>query len=790
MKQDLAGYARKISHARAVLGWERLWRLAWPVPAWIALFASLALLDILPRLPAWLHALALAAGALGLILWTVRLLAFRWPSRQEAQRRLEADSGFSHRPLSQLEDRPADIPDDGMGAGLWALQRQRGLALLAALRLAPPAPGLPGRDPWGLRFAPLLLLAIGIAVGRHDPEERFWRALDPGADANAPPPLLQIWITPPAYTGLSPMMLKPDYQGEPIRIPAGSKMLAELQGAPHDARLAIDDEKRDFNRLDAQSQKIEAEITHGRSLSVKTGWRRLGRWPIAVIADHPPSVAFIDPPEARPDGRLQVKIAAIDDYAVAELGLILVRQDAAGGETEIRLPGGGQKEINLDEALDLSANPWSGLKVSLRPVVRDGAGQSAEGEDYTMMLPERRFSHPVAQAIASVRRRLVADPTARLPASIAIALIYARPESWGGDLTVYLELATGRARLLRDDSDTAVPQVIDMLWAAAMRIDQGDLQDAREEVDRAVQALQDALAKGASDEEITRLTQQLNGAVARLLQSLARNGANQQQQGMQSQGGKSITPQELQAMLNQLNDLAHSGARQAARQSLDALRNLLSQLQAGGAPSASQQRMNRSLQALQDLAERQRSLLDRSFKRKQQQQRNGQNMGKGGGGDLPELGKFELQLEDQIRNELQQLMTDNPEAGGAAPALDQALRSMSQATQSMSQGQDQAAMDAEGRALDRLQEGERQLGKAMKEGGEGAAGANGSGGNDPLGRVNPSNGAMDGNGTKVPTQADLGKAREILDDLRRRAGDASRPPAEREYLRRLLDKFY
>jgi uncharacterized protein (TIGR02302 family) len=767
VKEDLSGYARKISEAQAVLGWERLWRLAWPIPAWIALFAALALLDI------------------GLIVGIVRLFAFRWPNRPEAQRRLEADSGFSHRPLSQLDDRPAALPDDGMAAHLWALQRQRGLALLARLRLAPPAPGLPARDPWGLRFAPLLLLAIGIAVGRHDPEERLWRALDPGADANAPPPLLQIWVTPPSYTGLSPMMLKPGYDGAPIHIPAGSKMLAELQGAPHDARLAIDDERQDFNRLDAQSQKIETEITHGHSLSVKTGWRRLGRWPIAVIVDHPPSVAFVDPPQPLPEGKLQIKVAAIDDYGVAELGLILVRQDA-GGESEIRLPAGGQKDVTFDQALDLSANPWSGLRVTVRPVARDGAGQNAEGEDYTITLSERRFNHPVARAIAAVRHHLIANPTARLPVSQAIATIADHPDSWGGDLTVFLDLATGRARLLRDDSDAAVPSVIDMLWAAAIRVEQGDLQDARDEVDRAVQALQDALAKGASDDEITRLTQQLNGAVARLMQSLARNGANQQQQQGTQQGGRSITPQQLQAMLNQLNDLAHSGARQAARQSLDALRALLSQLQAGGAPSPGAQRMSRSMQALQDLAERQRSLLDRSFKRQQQQRANGNN----NSGDLPELGKFELQLEDQLRNELQQLMNDNPEAGSAAPALDQALRSMSQATQSLQQGQGQAAMDAEGRALDRLQEGERQLGKAMKEGGEGAAGANGSGGNDPLGRVSPSNGALDGNGTKVPSQGDIGKAREILDDLRRRAADAERPSAERDYLRRLLDRLY
>lgn len=288
MKEDLTGYARTIARAQLVLGWEGLWRLAWPVIAWIALFAAIALLDILPRFSSWLHGLILALFAGGLVWFLQRLRHLRIPSRQDAQRRLEADSGLSHRPLSQLDDTPAPISGDWMSDEMWRLQRKRGLALLARLRLAPPAPGLPARDPWGLRFAPLLLLAIGLAVGRHDMGNRLGRALDPGIDDTAPPPLLQIWVTPPSYTGLSPLMLKPGYEGEPIRIPAGSKMLAELQGEERDARLVVGDDKQVFTRLDRQSQKLEAEITQGRSLSVKLGWwRSLGSWPIEVVPTIP-----------------------------------------------------------------------------------------------------------------------------------------------------------------------------------------------------------------------------------------------------------------------------------------------------------------------------------------------------------------------------------------------------------------------------------------------------------------------------------------------------------------------
>ncbi len=756
-----------------MLGWERLWRLAWPVIAWIALFAAIALLDLLPRLSRWLHGLTLAAFVVGLVFFLLRLHRFRLPSRQDAQRRLEADSGLPHRPLSQLDDKPAPLSGDWMSDEMWRLQRRRGLALLARLRLAPPAPGLPARDPWGLRFAPLLLLAIGLAVGRHDMADRFARAVDFVTGPDSPPPLLQIWVTPPAYTGLSPMMLKPAYRGAPISIPAGSKLLAELQGAEGDARLTIDGDKRPFIRLDRQSQKIETEITHGDRLSVGLGWwRSLGSWPIAVIVDHPPVISFLAPPAILPDARLQIRLAARDDYAVESLGLIVTRRDAGGGESEIKLPGGGQKEILLDQIVDLTAHPWSGLAVTIRPVARDGAGLSGEGAAVEMTLPERQFRHPVAQIIAQLRHALIEDGTRRLPVIQGIVNVGNRPDLFGGDLTVFLDLATARARLMQDQSDTAVPSVIDMLWAAAIRIEQGDLQDARDGVDQAAQALQDALTKGASDAEITRLTQALNDAVSRLVQSLAKQAGKAPPASPGGQG-RSLTPQQLQAMLNQLSDLAHSGARDAARQSLDALRSLLGQLNSGGGMSQGAERLGQGLQALQEMGEKQRSLLDRSFRRAQAQP---------GSGDA----KADQQAETALRQELEQMLEANPEAAQAAPALDEAMRAMKQAGQALQQGQDQAAQNAEGRALDRLQEGARQIGKALEQAGDGTGG---EGGSDPLGR-NLSGTGMDGNGVKIPSQSDIGKAREILDDLRRRAGDPDRPAAERDYLRRLLDKIY
>jgi hypothetical protein len=62
-------------------------------------------------------------------------------------------------------------------------------------------------------------------------------------------------------------------------------------------------------------------------------------------------------------------------------------------------------------------------------------------------------------------------------------------------------------------------------------------------------------------------------------------------------------------------------------------------------------------------------------------------------------------------------------------------------------------------------------------------------GRDPLGRAAGANGMGDrGMRLNGNLSTDM-RARELFDEIRRRADDPNRPEAEREYLRRLLDTF-
>ncbi|NLH81742.1 MAG: DUF4175 family protein, partial [Phyllobacteriaceae bacterium] len=80
--------------------------------------------------------------------------------------------------------------------------------------------------------------------------------------------------------------------------------------------------------------------------------------------------------------------------------------------------------------------------------------------------------------------------------------------------------------------------------------------------------------------------------------------------------------------------------------------------------------------------------------------------------------------------------------------------------------------------------------RAMAEGAgsaEGREGAQaGDGEEDPLGRPRRSR-SLDGARVGIPETIDVERARRILDDIRRRLGDPTRPSEERDYLDRLLE---
>ena len=129
-------FGGRLALARLALLWERVWPATWPVAGVCGVFLGLALIDILPALPGWLHGLVLLGLLTAVLVLGWRgLRDLRAPDAEQARRRLELDSGLDHRPLTALDDTLVAGAADGGSAGLWALHQQRLRARLAGLRV-------------------------------------------------------------------------------------------------------------------------------------------------------------------------------------------------------------------------------------------------------------------------------------------------------------------------------------------------------------------------------------------------------------------------------------------------------------------------------------------------------------------------------------------------------------------------------------------------------------------------------------------------------------------------------
>ena len=136
-------------------------------------------------------------------------------------------------------------------------------------------------------------------------------------------------------------------------------------------------------------------------------------------------------------------------------------------------------------------------------------------------------------------------------------------------------------------------------------------------------------------------------------------------------------------------------------------------------------------------------------------------------------------------------MMDKLRGMGANPPdqLDGAGQAMGKAGEALGQENGDRASQQETLALDKLRQGAKSMAEQMMNGmgQQGRANANGS--RDPLGRPMPTQQPDTGDSVKVPEEADVQRAREILDELRRRLGEATRPPQELDYIDRLIERF-
>src|SRR5262245_50777521 len=850
------GFERKVTLSRWALWFEQLWPRAWALLGLAGLFIAVSLLGVWARLGDFSHKLVLGLFGLAVAVALLALARVRWPSREEAIRRVEGVSGVKHRPASSYEDTLTLNADDSRTAALWRAHRQRLAALLAKLRVGRPAPRTDRYDPFAVRALLLLAVLLLLIAEGDSTSDRLWSAFRFGPLAKGAEARLDAWVTPPAYTGKAPIMLADGSHGGlqqlerppgAFEVPDKSLLIVRASGGGVGA-LSLETPagtQGATRRLEAPAPanagdvaELRTELSASGPVSVYSSGALMATWTFQVTPDLPPKISLTKEPERTPRGGLKLFFKVEDDYGVvsAETRIqpVAPTQDTsatagarAGAKKgprpplerppalALRLPKAYPKLAEGQSFHEIGDHPWAGMKVRLSLLAKDLAGQVGRSEPIEMILPERRFSKPLARAVVEQRRRLVEDPRDRLQVARALDALTLEPEGFIEDLQIYLGLRSAYWRLQRESTRESRNSVIAQLWQVALRIEDGNLTDAERALRAAQDRLSKALEEGASDEEIQRLMQELRQALAQFLDQLQKQAENQPPMQGLDRNNQFMTPQDLDQLLRNLENMARSGNRDMAQQMLSQLRDLLDRLQSGRMADQGQSRQfGKMMDEFGNIIGRQQQLLDDTFGQQRQQGQRGQRgqqgqqgqkgqqgqrgqrgqqgqPGEGQQGDGDEfsgLGDRQRELRDmlgKLQRGMREFGLNAPEQFGGAG------ESMERAGRALRDGDLDAAAQDESRALEQLRQGAREMAQQMLNQMPSRFGLNDNGGElDPLGRPpQRTDGPDPGVGVKVPDQIDVQRAREILEELRRRLGEPTRPSIELEYLERLLKLF-
>ena len=837
--------------AAGVLLWEHIWRGLLPPLCVLGLFLVVSWTGLWLGLP---HGARLA----GVLLFALAFLAALWPLRRlrapapaETLARIDLVSGVPHRPAATLIDSLANGRDDPTTAALWALHRRRAEAEAQKLRAGFPAPRLQERDVYALRAGILVALVATAIVAGPQRYARVAAAFDwRGATEGPGVARLDAWLDPPAYTGRAPLLLNVAAGTDPQRVeaPVGSTLIVRAsagaitldggEGLKVPEPAAADGKAKPATPGGAEERRVLRADTRLTLRGAGGG----GVFDLVAIPDRPPTIALTAAPKINLRGTFGLAYQVGDDYGVVGAEATFAAPVVDGRprsprslvdppRVQLALPGGAGNLGTAETVADLSDHPWAGARVTMTLVAHDEAGNEGRSDPVVIQLPQKNFTKPLARALAEQRRALALAPDDRGRVDKALEALSLAPEAFGTSVGVYLGLRVARQRLHAARTDPDLVEVADFLWQMALQIENGDLNETEKDLRAAEQQLQNALANGASDEEIAKLTENLRAAMDKFLKELTgRQPRDGSQDNAQAQRGRTVTPKDLQAMLDRLHEMSRAGNRADAQRTLDQLRNMLDNLQS--AKRRSDPRAKDMAQALNDidkLTREQQALRDETYQKGRKGAQNGQNGqndmrgtpddeddedaddGAGtGGSQMSDADRQGLQSRQKaLRDKLSQLQKRLKGLGQDGNDLGEADGAMGDAGEALGQngGNSGRAVDAQGRALQALRKGADQMAQQMggggQPGGEDEAGegdgeapsgqprrADGEGDTDPLGRPTLGNPMFNPGSRYDPLGVPAAqRAQRVLEELRRRLSDPSRPRDETDYLERLLRRY-
>ena len=831
--------SRALRRARWTIFWERLWPALASIATVVGLFLAVSWLGLWLWLPPTGRAIGLGIFFLLAAAAFAPALALRVPSRVDGLRRLDRNSGLPHRPATAMADEIAAPTQDSYSLALWRAHIERVLRATKTLRAGTPMPRLALRDPFAVRALVTVLVVATFFAAGGERMRRIAAAFDWQGVMLLANFRVDAWVSPPPYTGRPPVILPGLRPGEPVQnaaslaVPAGSTLVVRATGIHLDVAatggLAEPSSGAQSNTAKG-SEERRFVINDAGAATVRGAAAGDVTWQFTAIPDKPPTIALVKEPEGQARGALQLSYKLEDDYGVvgAQAMFKLLASEGTNDRPARPLYSAPDFPLSLPQARtkngvgqttkDLTEHPWAGSDVAMVLTARDEAGNEGQSAAFEFRLPERPFSKPMARALIEQRRILALDGDAQASVLTALEALTLAPERFDMEANVYLGLRSIFWQLARAKSDDQLRDVAARMWDMAVHLEDGSVSDAEQALRAAQEALRQALERGASDEEIKKLADQLRAALDKFLQALAEQLRKNPQQLARplDPNARQLRPQDLRSMIDRLEQMARSGAKDAARRMLQDLQQMLENLQMARPGQQmdgdGDDDMMSALDELGDLIRKQQQLRDRTFQQGQDQRRDrqrgqrGQQGQEGQQGDqMGELRGNQQALRDQLNKLMEELRKkgfgqQGPQQGqGEMDQLGRAGEAMGDAEGQLGDGNADGAVDSQGRALDALRRGAQNLAQSMQQQGMLGPGPNGQPGRlglpraqqdtDPLGRPLRGRDYGDDTTVKVPGEIDVQRARRILEELRRRFGENFRPQLELEYIERLLRDF-
>ena len=822
-----------LMRARWAILWERLWPALASVGTAIGIFLVVSWLGVWLWLPPIWRAVAMLLLFVMTAAASVPLLRLRIPTIQEGLQRLDRISGLPHRPATTVTDAMATATAAPLSTALWRAHLLRAAEAARGLKAGYPSPQLATHDPYALRGLVLMLLAVTFFAASG---ERVWRitaAFDFRGVVTPANFRVDAWITPPLYTGKSPILLPGMRPGETVpsaasySVPIGSILVVRASGASGLDVVTQGDmrEAPAGSKPPAGSEERRYTIDGNGTATIR-GYGNDVTWTFSGITDKPPTIALAKDPEIKPGGALQLSYKIEDDYGVSEAQAIFKNKEmpdkSAGKKTRplydapefpLSLPQARTRSGTGQTLKNLAEHPFAGSDMTLELVAKDQAGNEGRSEPFEMKLPQRPFYNPVARALIEQRRMIAVNADSKSQVLAGLDALTIAPERFTPETNIYLGLRSLYWNLTNARSDDELRDVVTRMWAMAQQIEDGNMGDAAAQLRAAQEALRQALDRNAGDEELKQLMDRLRQAMNDFLQALAQEMRRNPDQLARPlpPNTRMLSQQQLNNMLDKMEQAARSGNKDAARQMLEEMQAMMEGLQMARPGQGGD---DPDMQALNDLAEmiqRQRELRDKTFKEGQDARRNPPGKQPGDLDPLAQLRQGQQALRDKLNKMLEEMRKRGEQSGNGEPgdqamkdmldALGRAGESMGDAEGQLGEGNADSATGSQGKALDALRKGAQGLAQAMQQQrgqgqgqgrgpgqpgpGQGQARANGD--TDPLGRPRNKDGEYDNSGRdNVPDVIGAERARRLLDELRRRFGENERPQLELDYIERLL----